>query len=386
MGLAAAGLYVALVCLPFTAAPLGSGLIEDAQAVIPWVVSLGGQAKVKIGTNSAGIRAALATRSLKAGEVVVHVPANLTITLATVSDHTLAENARLLAHWRAKNRGWWDERAPFWRSLPPPGSVWRELTLTDDQLRLLQDERLAAFAREQRDEAEAVYYGTAQLAYPLRALKQELPGTDVTLPVFKHLAAVIGSYCWYSPRRNSTGLSRVLVPLMDMVNHRGVGHNMRVDENDDGSITARALRDIAAGEEVTHLYGWEMERPDRALFRSGFVAPTAMPPLCGIDYPGGDPDTFVYEPELGHGPGEPLATRGELARLQAVLAGFPTTEAQDAKILAGKKLAARHRLIIEFRRMRKRGLRLAVARLRALLDEADADHARLAEHHSVRAP
>ena len=37
----------------------------------------------------------------------------------------------------------------------------------------------------------------------------------------------------------------------------------------------------------------------------------------------------------------------------------------------GKKLAARHRMIVEFRRMRKRGLRLAIARLRALLDEAD---------------
>lgn len=38
---------------------------------------------------------------------------------------------------------------------------------------------------------------------------------------------------------------------------------------------------------------------------------------------------------------------------------------------AGKKLAERHRLIIEFRRLRKRGLRLAIAQLRALLEEAD---------------
>ena len=52
------------------------------------------------------------------------------------------ENARLVAHWRAKTRSWWDERAVYWRSLPPPGTLWREITLTDDQLRLLQDERL----------------------------------------------------------------------------------------------------------------------------------------------------------------------------------------------------------------------------------------------------
>ena len=87
--------------------------------------------------------------------------------------------------------------------------------------------------------------------------------------------------------------------------------------------------------QVTHLYGWEMERPDRALFRSGFANPTRAPPLCGVDYPDGNPETPVYEPALGHGPGEPLATRAELARLEAVLAAFPTSEAQDAKILAG---------------------------------------------------
>lgn len=51
----------------------------------------------------------------------------------------------------------------------------------------------AAFARAEREEAEAVYHGTAQLAYPLKPLKEELPGTDVTLPLFKHLAAVIGA-------------------------------------------------------------------------------------------------------------------------------------------------------------------------------------------------
>jgi len=78
-----------------------------------------------------------------------------------------------------------------------------------------------------------------------------------------------------------------------------------------------------------------MERSDRALLRSGFVAPAAAPPLCGVDFPGGDPDAFVAGPEFGRGPGEPHATRGELARLEAILAGFPTSEAQDARILAG---------------------------------------------------
>lgn len=34
------------------------------------------------------------------------------------------------------------------------------------------------------------------------------------------------------------------------VNHRGVGHSVKVDEGRDGGITAVALRDIEAGEEV----------------------------------------------------------------------------------------------------------------------------------------
>ena len=133
MGMPAAVLCLALVCLPYAAALLGSGSVEEAQAVIPWVVGLGGQvcfhssrrvalagdssffgvvtplklcmlsqltwfsaqAHVKIGHNSAGVRATLASRSIKAGEVVIHVPANLTITLATVSEHLLAVSARL---------------------------------------------------------------------------------------------------------------------------------------------------------------------------------------------------------------------------------------------------------------------------------------------------
>ncbi len=62
--------------------------------------------------------------------------------------------------------------------------------------------------------------------------------------------AAPGSYCFYSPRRNASGLSRVLIPLIDMINHAGAGHNAHVAEAADGSISATATRDIAAGEEA----------------------------------------------------------------------------------------------------------------------------------------
>lgn len=50
----------------------------------------------------------------------------------------------------------------------------------------------AAYARVEREHAEAIYNGTAELRYSLRPLPEELPGTDVTLVHLKHLAAVIG--------------------------------------------------------------------------------------------------------------------------------------------------------------------------------------------------
>ena len=43
MGVPAAVVCLALVCLPYAAALLGSGTVEEAQAVIPWVIGLGGQ-------------------------------------------------------------------------------------------------------------------------------------------------------------------------------------------------------------------------------------------------------------------------------------------------------------------------------------------------------
>jgi len=46
-----------------------------------------------MGLNKDGVRATLATRDIREGEVIVHVPANLTITLATVSDHSIQARA-----------------------------------------------------------------------------------------------------------------------------------------------------------------------------------------------------------------------------------------------------------------------------------------------------
>ncbi len=62
-------------------------------------------------------------------------------------------------------------------------------------------------------------------------------------------------------------------------------------------------------------------------------------------------------------------TREELGRLQGILAGLPTTEAEDAALLGGGSISDwRQRAILLFRVMRKRALRLTIQRLQAALE------------------
>lgn len=75
-------------------------------------------------------------------------------------------------------------------------------------------------------------------------------------------------------------------------------------------------------------------------------------------------------------PGSGLVTRQELARLQGILAGLPTTEAEDAALLGGGSMADwRQRAILQFRVQRKRALRLTIQRLQAALERQPAGEA-----------
>lgn len=64
-------------------------------------------------------------------------------------------------------------------------------------------------------------------------------------------------------------------------------------------------------------------------------------------------------------------TTEEQARLSAILEALPTTEAEDEALLAGGALRGwREVMLVDFRRERKRALRLAVERLAGLLATA----------------
>ena len=73
-----------------------------------------------------------------------------------------------------------------------------------------------------------------------------------TLDEFRHLTAVVASYAFHLP--DDEGSDRtVMLPLLDLVNHANAGVANAIVAREGEKFTARALRDIREGEEVSLL-------------------------------------------------------------------------------------------------------------------------------------
>ena len=71
-----------------------------------------------------------------------------------------------------------------------------------------------------------------------------------TLEEFRHLTAVVASYAFHLPDDEGTDRT-VMLPLLDLVNHANAGVANAVVAREGEDFTARALRDIREGEEVS---------------------------------------------------------------------------------------------------------------------------------------
>ena len=71
-----------------------------------------------------------------------------------------------------------------------------------------------------------------------------------TLEEFRHLTAVVASYAFHLPDDEGTDRT-VMLPLLDLVNHANAGVANAVVAREGEEFTARALRDIREGEEVS---------------------------------------------------------------------------------------------------------------------------------------
>jgi hypothetical protein len=70
-----------------------------------------------------------------------------------------------------------------------------------------------------------------------------------------------------------------------------------------------------------------------------------------------------------------MVTADEAARLEHILSGFPTSEAQDQALLQDVDLGQQERTFVQFRVLRKRALRQTASAIRAALSACGDDGA-----------
>ncbi|KAK9822369.1 hypothetical protein WJX81_002633 [Elliptochloris bilobata] len=293
-----------------------------------WVVEGGGSADVTVGEvpGAPGLRGVLAARAFTQGEAVISLPVRLAVGLGlhTFTPQELA--ARLLRRRHAK-RSWAAELDAFWSSLPP-------------------------------------------LPWSAPDMLPPLSGIGIDLTEFGHWAALCASYSHVFPMAGSAP-GRFLLPLLHLVNHDGLAPNIAVEKDAAaGAFKGIALRDIAAGEQVTYRYNWGILRPDVALANYFFIQPMDPPLRCALDLPTAQMEVeFEDADDLQYLPRTAPEAQAEARRLGELLAASPTTLAQDEALLdaglddAGGQADWQTRRILEYRVQRKRALRWTIARL-----------------------
>jgi hypothetical protein len=68
-----------------------------------------------------------------------------------------------------------------------------------------------------------------------------------------------------------------------------------------------------------------------------------------------------------------MVTADEAARLENILAGFPTSEVQDQALMQDIDLGQRERTIVQFRVLRKRALQQTASAIRTALSTCGGD-------------
>ncbi|KAK9845959.1 hypothetical protein WJX81_006882 [Elliptochloris bilobata] len=368
------------------AAKARGGAGGPAEDLIFWIRDSGGQAHVEIGpVNAAGLRGTLAARDFVPGDVIISVPFNLTVAIGGHSS-LASELAVQLLRQRLERPGHWAALAPYWASLPPAHALYcKELALPHHAAEL-QDALLALEFISNAAASESVFRGNAEGIAPEHQFPSlaSLPGAAQLSRADFHEAVKWVALYSFTFDDEAGELTRYLLPLLDLVNHRGDANAHVTRHAGTGAFRLEALTDIKRGEEMTHCYDERYERPDFALVNSFFLPGHGEDLLAAVDLPGGTLDGGPYPaPDSAHFPMWSLEREAE--RLADRLKAFPTSEAQDAALLRRRRgwlgLAWRRPpdavalRIIEFRLRRKRALRRMVRELRDRLDNI---HRRLA--------
>ncbi|CAL8469162.1 g8703 [Coccomyxa elongata] len=343
-----------------------------------WTFVACGQVGLEVVTvNEDGLRGTVAARDVEEGEILAAVPYNCSFELLPGKwGLTGPELAIHLLRRRFEDPTWWSHMQPYAASLPDKSQMYNRHMLLPAHLSLLQDARLEASVRAVLQNVDDVYTGADSVESSNRYTSlAHLPGSaTVTRDGLAYLAALMDSYSFNFPNDGDDILRVQLVPLLDLINH-GDDTNIALSRDQgSSSYVATALRPIKRGEEVVYQYSWILERNDKALLQYFFVQERNPPLLCLLDLP--EHGSFWDTPgrlddDALYGPGGPLCTEGEVERLNNILVSFPTTEDDDAALLGSENLTDwRERVIVKFRMLRKRALRLTIQGVQLALAQA----------------
>ncbi|BDA46500.1 hypothetical protein COCOBI_08-5940 [Coccomyxa sp. Obi] len=362
--------------------------------LIDWIESKGGWAHLSVGpVNEDGLRGTLATRDIAEGDTLAYIPKELLVQYGAPRDNRPRDNAARLLGQQRKNPDWHAAFLPYWRSLPALGSpaLFCKELFTERHMALLQDPGMEGVVREEIALAVDIYNGTSTwwqrllgLAPPV-SMHLSLPegaAHNVTWEEFAYTTCLVGAYAFACTGGMLGGGQVCMVPLLDMVNHAHPDTANAVVHQDDrnGSFGCTAIKNITAGQEVTHTYSTAALRSDYSLLHYGFVLDMERPLLAGNDHISGfdQPDDLLYSQH------ETLLSEEEAQRLNDILKSFPTTEEEDLQLLqkSSDSLDGREREIIKFRIQRKRALRQMVWQIYTHLQKAG----RGTGLHEVRQP
>ncbi|CAL8469166.1 g8707 [Coccomyxa elongata] len=352
-------------------------LLHRYRDLIKWILENGGQVGLDIGQVSPdGLRGTLAAQDFSQSDVVAAVPYNCTVDLGPRNDGTAAELTTQLLRLRFEDPEWWAHMQPYFASLPEKSQLYNKHVFQSDHLPLLQDLNMESLVTRVLAWLEEVYTGADTVEPSSRFTSlAHLPGAaKITEEDFAYYASLLDSYSFAFPSDHTGEAKRVLLPLIDLINHHGDPNVELRRDQESSSYVVSALRPIRHGEEVVHRYSWGIERNDKALLDYFFVQEHDPPLLCALDLPGVNVWDTLESASSDHelyGPGGSLCIPEEVERLRSILVRFPTGEDQDAALLESGELTDwRERVIVKFRMLRKRALRLTMEAVQAALLEA----------------
>lgn len=188
------------------------------------------------------------------------------------------------------------------------------------------------------------------------------------------------------PDNTSLGQTTWLLPGLDLLNSRASSNAWRhatgsAAREGDARVEIRAKERIAAGDELFWPYHSDHARVDVSLLVYGMVNESDTR-LAAVDRVGWSAhDAFAGTPDEDPDPASMALpdVAGELARLQFILRGLPSSLDEDRAALAAAEASAdgdfRVTEILRFRVVRKAALTGRIAALRAVLQNSGASSA-----------